>query len=246
MSLVHKTGAAAMALLVLSAVVIYSYAWGGGEPAVTAPPPSSFDVQKERYMNSDEGTAYVTPAHPSLAGHPLASLSPEELYLHAARSWIWVTDKTLYGTPDYWAAPQEFLLSSPSLATNPLPGSVVGDCEDQAFALATLLRMGGMPASDVRVGIGQVKITNPATGLSYVGLHAWVEIWWDSAWMALDPSMPTYWEASSENVVCRDVPDFTHYAVARYPIMELWAYMSDEYYWCALNGYGTAPAFWKE
>ncbi len=66
-----------------------------------------------------------------------------------------------------------------------------GHCEMFAAALALLARTQGIPA---RVVTGyRVSETNPLTGVSVVrerNAHAWVEVWLDGHWTAVDPTPP--------------------------------------------------------
>jgi predicted transglutaminase-like cysteine proteinase len=51
------------------------------------------------------------------------------------------TDADLYGRPDYWASPLEFLVNG-------------GDCEDYAIAKYVSLRMLGVPDEDMLITVG--------------------------------------------------------------------------------------------
>lgn len=56
-----------------------------------------------------------------------------------------------------------------------------GDCEDQAILLCTMMRIAGVPASDVRVAVGLMYI-----GEEVAGGHAWCEFKYANAWYVLE------------------------------------------------------------
>jgi len=85
--------------------------------------------------------------------------------MRAAYYWVswnvkYVFDRDRWGVDDYWQLPSTTI----ALRT--------GDCEDQAFLLASLLRALGVPRENVHVVLGRVEWLSG--GL--VGYHAWVEV----------------------------------------------------------------------
>lgn len=65
-----------------------------------------------------------------------------------------------------------------------------GDCEDQAFLLASMLLAKGYGENDVFVAFGKVNV-----GQSWEG-HAWVEFRDGGTWRLLEPTMqkgPDFW-----------------------------------------------------
>jgi len=68
-----------------------------------------------------------------------------------------------------------------------------GDCEDQAILLCTMMRIAGVPASDVQVVLGLLHVNGtPAGG------HAWCEFKIGDEWYVLESTCPTcnYFEKS--------------------------------------------------
>ncbi len=241
-----KIACAALALVLVAAcaAAMYDRMEDGGQavPPATSHSPTPIDVLKQTYMESSFATAYITPSNGAVMAYAEAFDSIEALY-GAATGWLWVSDKVLYGVEDHWVMPEQFL-DSGQLNTNPVPGTIVGDCEDQACGLVTLLRAHGMAPEDVRVGVGKVIIDDPETDNSLVALHCWVEYRSGQTWVALDPSLATFWDVQAGALVHHDAKPSGYYENVPYPVAELWAYFNDKYYFCALNGYGEAPAQW--
>ena len=83
------------------------------------------------------------------------------------------------GNPKKWKYPQPFLHFKPEFWQ--LPRETIewgsGDCEDQAILLCTMMRIAGVPASDVRVVLGLLHGS---------GGHAWVEFKMGDTWYALE------------------------------------------------------------
>ncbi len=86
------------------------------------------------------------------------------------------------GNPKEWKYPQPFLQFKPEFWQFPREtiewGS--GDCEDQSILLCTMMRMAGVPASNVRVVLGLLHVSGG------VGGHAWVEFKMGDTWFALE------------------------------------------------------------
>jgi|YelNatPaOPRAMG01_1025707.scaffolds.fasta_scaffold05659_1 hypothetical protein len=79
----------------------------------------------------------------------------ETVYYWVANNIVYKDDESVWGK-EYWQTPQQTIeLKS-------------GDCEDQAFLLASLLIASGCPAENVRVVIGKILGG---------GGHAWVELY---------------------------------------------------------------------
>ena len=245
MNTAKMAGAALAVVLVLTAFTML-YDWQGSvdHPIPTAPPtcPTPIDILKQAYGESSFAMAYVTPSDEAVVTYAGRYDSVEATY-EAAAEWVWVSDKVLYGVEDRWVMPCNFL-DSGQLETNPVPGTIVGDCEDQACCLVTLLRAQGLSPEDVRVGVGQVIIDDPETDNALVALHCWAEYRSEGTWVALDPSLATFWDVQRGALSHHDAKSVEYYENVPYPVVELWAYFNDQYYFCALNGYGTAPVQW--
>ena len=86
------------------------------------------------------------------------------------------------GNPKEWKYPQPFLQFKPEFWQ--LPRETIewgsGDCEDQSILLCTMMRMAGVPASNVRVVLGLLHVSGG------VGGHAWVEFKMGDTWFALE------------------------------------------------------------
>ena len=90
------------------------------------------------------------------------------------------------GNPKKWYYPQPFLQYKYEFWQ--LPRETIewgkGDCEDQAILLCTLMRVIGVPASDVRVVVGLVSLGGGTA-------HAWTEFKLGTRWYILESTCPT-------------------------------------------------------
>ena len=108
------------------------------------------------------------------------------------------------GNPKKWSYPKSFLQHRFDFWQ--LPRETIewksGDCEDQSILLCTMLRIVGVPASDVRVALGSVQFAGGESG------HAWVELYTGGTWYVLDAtgsawnyiSLDRYYELFSVDV----------------------------------------------
>ncbi|MDW7730823.1 MAG: transglutaminase-like domain-containing protein [Methanolobus sp.] len=163
-----------------------------------------------------------------------------EIY-EKAISWVWVSDLTLTGRQEAWLTPAEFLYDSPEYSSNPLPGVIVSDCEDQANALASMLIASGeYDESFVRVAIGEVRLGD------VLGGHAWVEVYEDSQWFPLDATVGPYYDDEEEEVVVLDISetDYYYFRDEGYSVVEIWYYYNNEYFIDLGNRIGNAPDNW--
>ncbi len=180
---------------------------------------------------------YVTPD--DLAIQELAAQinSPTEAYALATQ-WIYVLDQSLLGEVEKWLTPAEFLTETASYPGNPVRGNVVSDCEEQAHALASLIRALDISPEEIRIVLGKVKFGEVEAG------HAWVELFVDGKWLALDPSSGPYWDDQTGNVISRQGLSFDYYASRDFPVVQPWVYYNDVYYVNFLDGSGNAPDTW--
>ncbi len=155
-----------------------------------------------------------------------------------AVQWIYVSEQKLNHAADKWLTPHEFLSNTPNYPSNPLKGEEVGDCEEQAYTLVSLIRAEGIRPEEVRVALGEVRFNDEVTG------HAWVELLTNGDWVALDPSWGSYWDDKAEKLVGRQGHPFNYYASHTYPVLQVWAYFNDIYSWDPRDGSGNAPASW--
>jgi transglutaminase-like putative cysteine protease len=182
---------------------------------------------------------YVTPDDEAVKAMADDIDGIEDTYDVAGR-WIYISDEDLNRLADKWYTPHEFLVDSPYYPANPIQGKAAGDCEEKANTLVSLLRAEGIAPEDVRVVLGEVTFNNIKTG------HAWVEIFYNSRWLALDPSWGPYWNAGSGKLVDRKAVPFDYYAGHNYPVIQVWVYYNDVYYLDARNNTGSFPGSWAD
>jgi transglutaminase-like putative cysteine protease len=91
------------------------------------------------------------------------------------------------GNPKKWSYPRSFLQFKTEFWQ--LPRETIewgtGDCEDQSILLCTMMRIAGVPASDVRVVLGIVHFDGDRGG------HAWTEFKVGGEWYALESTIST-------------------------------------------------------
>lgn len=180
---------------------------------------------------------YVTPDEASVQTFSSKFDNNENLYL-AAANWTWVSDPTLNNELDKWLMPNEFLTQTPTYATNPLPGKIVSDCSEQANTLASALRASGVPATDVRVALGQVNFDGE------VGGHAWVELKQGDNWIILDATSGPYYDDETQQLVNQTPIPFDYFLYHEFPVIERWYYYNDQYFKDLGSGAGNAPTTW--
>ena len=210
------------------------------------PTPAAANGQKiSRNGNRDLSNAserlsyqvYVTPDDPTIQGLAAQINSPAEAYALAAQ-WIYVPDQNLLGEAEKWLTPAEFLTETASYPGNPVSGQAVSDCEEQAHALASLIRALDISPEEIRIVLGIVEFGEVKVG------HAWVELFADRQWLALDPSSGPYWDDQTGNVISRQGLPFDYYASRDFPVVQSWVYYNDVYYVNFLDGSGNAPDAW--
>ena len=126
-----------------------------------------FKVDIPRKGMSEHVRFYVTPNNPSVQAQ-LLEIGND---LNTIYSWVgenihYEYDSDVYGADDYWQFPHETL----ALKT--------GDCEDQAFLLASLIRATGVEAEEIFVALGTVNNQG----------HAWVIMRTQLGWRILEPT----------------------------------------------------------
>ncbi|WMW21402.1 hypothetical protein RE476_08285 [Methanolobus mangrovi] len=172
------------------------------------------------------------------------NLDNEDEIYEAAVQWIWVSDSTLNGQQEEWLTPTEFLEKTPDYDSNPVPGEIVSDCEDQANTLASLLiGSGEYDESDVRVAIGLVNFDGSTGG------HAWVEVYEDGEWFPVDATVGPYYDDDEEEVIYPDDYediDFNYFQDEGYSVIELWYYYNNEYFMDLSSGTEDAPDNWED
>ncbi len=183
--------------------------------------------------------AFVTPDDPAIQELAALTNSPAEAYALATQ-WIYVPDQSLLGKAEQWLAPAEFLTETANYPGNPVSGQAVSDCEEQAHALASLIRALDISPEKVRIVLGKVKFGEVEAG------HAWVELFADGRWLALDPSSGPYWDDRTGRVNNRPGLSFDYYASHDFPVVQSWVYYNDVYYVNFLDGSENAPDAWHQ
>jgi len=156
-----------------------------------------------------------------------------------ASGWIYISDEGLNQAADKWLTPHEFLIDSPGYPANPLQGNAVSDCEEKANTMVSLIRASGIAPEKVRVVLGEVSFNNVKTG------HAWVEVFNDGNWLSLDPSWGPYWNEKTFKLVNRKAVPFDYYTGHQYPVIQVWTYYNDIYYFDPRNNAGIFPDSWS-
>jgi len=155
-----------------------------------------------------------------------------------ALQWVYVSDEKLNHSVDKWLTPYEFLTNVPQYPGNPLPGQAVGDCEEKANTLVSILRAQGVPPEDVRVVLGEVAFGDSETG------HAWVELSLEGRWLVLDPCLGPYWDDRVDRLFSRPGVPLKYYSNHVFPVLQVWTYYNDVYYLEVRSASGDAPPSW--
>ena len=181
---------------------------------------------------------YITPNDAAVGALAGRINGAQEAYGEAVQ-WIWVSDQTLHGESEKWLMPREFLSDTPNYPGNPLKGNVVSDCEEQANTLVSLVRAEGVNPENVRVVLGKVKFGDEEGG------HAWVELWHNGRWLALESTSGPYWDDDEGKLVTKGGAPFNYYGNHDYPVIQVWAYYNDIYYLDPRTSSGNAPDSWQ-
>lgn len=182
---------------------------------------------------------YVTPDADAVQDLVSEFDSIQEIY-DEALSWIWVSEEYLNGVSEYWYYPEEFLTETPELDSNPAPGQIASDCSEQANTLASLLIASDFfDEEDVRVVLGIIRMDGQLGG------HAWVEINQNGDWFALEATSGSYYDESSGEVVEGGTIPYKYFKFAEYPIVEVWYYYNNAYFWDEDLSFGNAPISWR-
>jgi hypothetical protein len=180
---------------------------------------------------------YVTPEDQAIEALAVQINGVEDAYKVAVQ-WTYVSEQELNHVADKWLTPREFLAGTPHYPNNPLKGEAVSDCEEQAHTLASLIRAEGIRPEEVRVALGEVRFGDEVTG------HAWVELLTSEQWVVLDPGSGPYWDDKAGKLVPRRGMPFDYYASHTYPVLQIWAYYNDVYYYDPGNGSYNTPVSW--
>ena len=157
---------------------------------------------------------------------------------NVAVSWVWVSDVTLNEMAEKWLMPHTFLVDTPYYPTNPARPREASDCEEQANTLVSLLRAEGVEAENVRVVLGTVNIGESEGG------HAWVEVYEDNQWLALEATTGPFYDDDSLELKERRGLPYNYYKTHIYPSVEIWFYYNDIYYMDFIHNKQNAPSHW--
>jgi len=194
--------------------------------------------KKDDFKQLSPWQKFVTPDDPIVVNIASSLNSVQEVYSLAV-TWTWVSDEVLHGQSEKWIMPHEFLSNTPSYPTNPVNGFVASDCEEQAYSLVSLLRSFGVPATDVRVVVGEIMVEGETGG------HAWAEVREGGQWLQLEATSGPYWDEETDQLVQRRGGGFRYYINHEYPVVEVWGYFNDMYYYNPEDDKGNAPQDWK-
>lgn len=181
---------------------------------------------------------YVTPDDPAVQLLSKQIYGSEEAYATAV-DWIWVSDQTLNHVAEKWLKPNEFLVDTPDYASNPVKGRIVSDCSEQANTLASLLRAEGVAPENVRVVLGKVDFDGS------IGGHAWVEIYEDDVWIPLEATSGPYYDDEKKQLIESESFPYTYFKFFPYPVLEVWVYYNDQYFFDVKSKKGNPPTSWK-
>jgi hypothetical protein len=181
---------------------------------------------------------YVTPFD-SAVRHLSDGVNGKIAAYRAAVGWVWVSDDTLNGVDEKWLVPHVFLVDTPSYDTNPAKPREASDCEEQANTLVSLLRAEGVEAEDVRVVLGLVNFGGDEGG------HAWVEVYENDKWLALEATSGPYYDDDSQRLVERRGMPYNYYETHSYPSVDIWFYYNDVYYIDSVHNEKEAPDHWS-
>jgi hypothetical protein len=181
---------------------------------------------------------YVTPFD-SAVRHLSDGVNGKIAAYRAAVGWVWVSDATLNGVDEKWLVPHVFLVDTPSYDTNPAKPREASDCEEQANTLVSLLRAEGVEAEDVRVVLGLVNFGGDEGG------HAWVEVYENDKWLALEATSGPYYDDDSQRLVERRGMPYNYYETHSYPSVDIWFCYNDVYYIDSVHNEKNAPDHWS-
>lgn len=182
--------------------------------------------------------SYITPNDQTVGKIAQKFNGSEAIYNYGANNWVWVSDPALYGQTENWVYPNYFLTQTPSLPSNPVPNHIAGDCEDQANALTSAIRIDGLSADNVRTVLGLVNFNGN------IGGHAWVEVYQDNQWIPLDATSGPYY--NNGQFVQAQALSYDYFATHEFPVVERWFYYNDQYFTDVAAGTGNAPAHWSQ
>ncbi len=194
------------------------------------------DVLRNKHLDIEYPfTLYVTPDNVVIQDLA-AGKNLQQLYAESQR-WVWISEEDLNGVAEHWFLPEDFILNTPSMSTNPT-GTIASDCSEQANTLASLLIASGESPDNVRVVLGLVDFDGTQGG------HAYVEVFRNGRWLALDPTAGDYVE-NGEYIQLTSYIRWNYFLFEDYPIVERWYYYNNVYFYDVQSRTGNAPESWK-
>ncbi len=198
-------------------------------------------LRKENFTQLSTYQQYVTPTNPIVTSYLATEgiTTPQEAYATAI-DWIWVADEVLHGVPEQWLLPAAFIADTPTDPDNPVPGSMVSDCESQAYTLVSLLEALTITKENVRVVVGEVNFSGETGG------HAWVQLYVEGDWIELEATSGPFWDDENNVLVENNGFPYTFFKTRPYPVVEYWAFFNDRYYYNPDTGQKSAdlPVHW--
>lgn len=187
---------------------------------------------------------YVTPDNDAVLDYlDDENLDDKEEIYEAALKWVWVSEQTLNNEAEKWLKPEEFLEDTPDYPSNPVKGYIASDCSEQANTLVSLLLASGLyEDAEVRVVLGKIDFGGS------IGGHAWVEVFEDGNWFALEATAGYYYDDDTGQFIKSDVSTipYEYFRFYEYPVEEVWYYYNNEYFLDMTTNRGNAPFVWKK
>ncbi len=182
--------------------------------------------KKENFTQISDYQKYITPDNSIVQSYLTHNaINTARKAYSTAVDWIWVSDLTLHKKLEHWLLPAEFITNTPTDPDNPVPGSMVSDCESHAYTLVSLLEIIGTEKANVRVVIGKVEFEGETGG------HAWVQIYENGEWFELEATSGPYWDDDENELVDSIGFPFSYFKTRPYPVEEYWAFFNDKYYY---------------
>lgn len=192
-------------LVAMVLVAAISFPLGGAaQVSPLAPKPEEFffasisGVKKwerlvERYRDRWSGAEPLARALFPLGSIPNAEMDLVRAVHRFTRARPYLSDAELYGVPDYWATPQEYLARG-------------GDCEDAAIFSYFVLREMGWRSDDLLIVVAQVEKTF---------IHAFLLVRLSDGWRRLDILSPDIQSAYPSNMRLLYAINEDHLALSR-------------------------------
>jgi len=181
---------------------------------------------KDDFKQISQYQKYVTPDNQILQNYISTNqITTANQAYKTAKQWIWVSDQILHGTIEKWLLPQEFIQETPTDPDNPVPGSMVSDCESQAYTLVSMLEAIGVAKTNVRVVVGNVTFSGTKSG------HAWVQVYEDNEWFELEATSGPYWDDDDNELVNSIGFSYNYFKTHPYPVDEYFAYFNDIFFY---------------